>query len=360
VRYTDLGTGRTVSQLGLGTWQFGSSDWAYGARYAGHEAGRIVRRAIDLGVTFFDTAELYGDGQSERILGEAIGPDRASVFLATKARPTLPPAFLLRQRAAASAQRLGVSRLDLYQVHWPNPLAGDKAVMRAMRTLQRQGAVAEVGVCNYSLERWQAAEQALGSRVLSNQVEYHLLARSAEADLLPFAEDRGRLIIAHSPLARGLLAGRYDKKNLPANPVRANSALFDPQNLDRAEELFTVLREVADAHSAAPGQIALAWVIRHPAVVAIPGASSVEQLEANVAAADIVLREDELRALDLASAKLRLAVAAAGHTVRSALRQARPAADLAVASWRAVGTVRAERGARMDTTTGGRSDDIRS
>jgi aryl-alcohol dehydrogenase-like predicted oxidoreductase len=360
VRYTDVGTGRTVSQLGLGTWQFGSSDWGYGARYAQHEAGRIVRRAIELGVTFFDTAELYGDGQSERILGAAFGPDRASLFLATKARPTLPPAFLLRQRAAASVRRLGVSRLDLYQVHWPNPLAGDKAVMRAMRTLQHEGAIAEVGVSNYSLTRWQAAERALGSRVLSNQVEYHLLARSAEADLLPFARARGRLIIAHSPLARGLLAGRYDKRNLPANPVRANSTLFDPRNLDRAEELFTVLREVAHAHSATPGQIALAWVLRDPAVIAIPGASSVEQLEANVAAADIDLRNDEQQALDAASENLRLTSERREAGLRMALRRVLPAADLVVGSWRAAGMVRNERAARSDISTGKHADDVHS
>jgi aryl-alcohol dehydrogenase-like predicted oxidoreductase len=348
VRYTDVGTGKPVSQIGLGTWQFGSSDWGYGDRYAGHEAARIVRRAVELGVTFFDTAELYGSGRSERILGQALGPDRGSVFLATKARPTLPASFLLRQRAAASAHRLGVRQLDLYQLHWPNPLAGDGSVMRELRTLQRDGAVAEVGVSNYSLARWQAAEQALGSRVLSNQVEYHLLARSPEADLLPFAQARGRVIIAHTPLARGLLAGTYDKANLPANPVRARSALFDPQNLDRAAELFTVLREVAEAHAASPAQIALAWVIRHPAVIAIPGASSVEQLESNVAAADIDLRDDEQDALDEASEHLRSAAERPEPGLGTALRRVRPAAELLVGSWRAMGMIRADRSPRGD------------
>lgn len=361
VRYLDVGTGRKVSQLGLGTWQFGSKDWGYGAHYAEHEAGRIVRRAVELGVTFFDTAELYGTGQSERILGRALGEDRASVFLATKMYPIVPASFLLRQRAAASASRLGVGRLDLYQLHWPNPLAGDGSVMRGMRSLQRDGTVAEVGVSNYPLARWQAAEHALGSRVLSNQIEYHLLARSAEADLLPFAQARGRLIIAHSPLARGLLAGTYDRANLPANPVRANNALFDPQNLDQAEELFTVLREVAEAHSATPAQIALAWVIRHPAVVAIPGASSVGQLEANVAAAEIDLRDDEFHALDVASGNLRLVTARSRHRLTSALRPVRTATGLVAASWRAVSMVRAERAALgHDITTGSQAGDAGS
>jgi aryl-alcohol dehydrogenase-like predicted oxidoreductase len=355
MRYLDVGAVRKISQVGLGTWQFGSKEWSYGARYDEYEAARIVRRALELGVTFFDTAELYGTGQSERILGRALGADRESVFLATKVYPVFPPPLLLRQRAAASASRLRASRLDLYQLHWPNPL-GDASVMRGMRSLQRDGAVGEVGVSNYSLARWRAAEQALGSRVLSNQVEYHLLARSAEADLLPFAQARGRLIVAHSPLARGLLAGTYHRENLPANPVRTSSALFDPQNLDRISGLLNVLREVARAHSATSAQIALAWVIRHPAVVAIPGASSVEQLEANVAAGEIGLSDDEVDALDVASANVRLVAEPGRSNLPRALHLVRSAQGLMAASRRAVSMVRAERAAQRDgCTTGGRA-----
>jgi aryl-alcohol dehydrogenase-like predicted oxidoreductase len=339
VRYLQVGASRQISKVGLGTWQFGSTEWSYGTRYAEHEAERIVQRALELGVTFFDTAELYGRGQSELILGRALGTQRESVFLATKVFPILPPSFLLERRAAASAKRLGVSRLDLYQMHWPNPL-GDGSVLRRMRSLQRDGAIGEVGVSNYSLGGWRAAEQALGSRVLSNQVEYNLLARSAEADLLPFARAQGRLIIAHSPLARGLLAGSYHRENLPANPVRASSALFDPQNVDRVEGLLNVLREIARAHTATPAQIALAWVIRHPAVVAIPGASSVEQLEANVAAAEIDLRNDELHALDVASANVRLATEPGRPRLRRAVGSAK---GMLAASWQAVRILRAER-----------------
>ena len=166
---TDPNTAR-VSRIGLGTWQFGSREWGYGQSYAGQEAHAIVRRAIELGVTLFDTAEIYGFGRSERILGQAIGEDRESVFLATKIFPLLPVAPVVEQRAVASANRLGTRQLDLYQVHQPNPLVKDGTIMRGMRALQRVGLVSEVGVSNYSLERWRAAEHALGSRVLSNQV----------------------------------------------------------------------------------------------------------------------------------------------------------------------------------------------
>jgi aryl-alcohol dehydrogenase-like predicted oxidoreductase len=290
-----------ISRIGLGTWQFGSREWGYGQSYAGQEAHAIVRRAVELGVTLFDTAEMYGFGRSERILGEALGEDRESVFLATKLFPVLPVAPVVEQRAVASANRLGTRRLDLYQVHWPNPLVKDGTIMRGMRALQRVGLVSEVGVSSYPLERWRAAEQALGSRVLSNQVRYNLVDRSPERDLLPFAESTGHVVIAFSPLAQGLLSGKYHRGSRPRNRVRAASPLFLPENLDRAAALIAILREVADAHSATPAQIALAWVIHRPAVVAIPGASSLEQLESNVAAADIDLTEEEYRALHAAA-----------------------------------------------------------
>jgi aryl-alcohol dehydrogenase-like predicted oxidoreductase len=303
MRYRDIGTTRKISKIGLGTWQFGSRDWGYGERYADQVAHAIVRRALELGVTLFDTAEIYGFGRSERILGRALGNDRESVFLATKIFPLVPVAPVVEQRAVASANRLGVRRLDLYQVHQANPLIRDGTIMRGMDALQRVGLVDEVGVSNYSLQRWRAAEDALGGRVLSNQVRYSLIARSPEQDLLPFAESHDRMVIAYSPLGQGLLSGRYNRANRPTNRVRAASPLFLPDNLDRAGDLIAALREVAEAHSATPAQIALAWVIHHRCVTAIPGASSVEQLESNVAAAEIELADDEYQALAAAAGR---------------------------------------------------------
>jgi aryl-alcohol dehydrogenase-like predicted oxidoreductase len=305
MRYLSIGTGTKISRIGLGAWQFGSREWGYGESYAGQQARAIVRRALELGVTLFDTAEIYGFGRSERILGEALGEDRESAFLATKIFPALPVAPVVEQRAVASAGRLGTRRIDLYQVHQPNPVVRDGTIMRGMRTLQRVGLVGEAGVSNYSLDRWRAAEQALGSRVLSNQVRYSLVARAPERDLLPYAESADRVVIAYSPLGQGLLSGRYHRDSRPVNRVRAGNPLFLPENLDRAAGLIAALRDVADAHGATPAQIALAWVIRHPAVVAIPGASSVEQLESNVAAASIELADDEAQALSAASDRFR-------------------------------------------------------
>ena len=325
MRYLSAGTATPMSRIGLGTWQFGSREWGYGRDYAGQEAHAIVRRAVELGVTLFDTAEIYGFGRSERILGAALADslDEKPVFLATKILPLLPVAPVVEQRAVASANRLGVRHIDLYQVHQPNPVVRDGTIMRGMRALQQVGLVSEVGVSNYSLDRWRAAEQALGSRVLSNQVRYNLVDRSPEPDLLPFAESTGHIVIAYSPLAQGLLSGRYHRDNRPANRIRAASPLFLPENLDRAGDLIATLREVADAHSATPAQIALAWVIHRPAVVAIPGASSVEQLESNVAAASIDLTEDEYQVLHAAATRFRPVTgpAALPHMLRTRLRR---------------------------------------
>jgi aryl-alcohol dehydrogenase-like predicted oxidoreductase len=319
VRYVQaVQTGKRISKIGLGTWQFGSREWGYGDSYAREQAGAIVRRALELGVTLFDSAEIYGLGRSERILGAALGADAARVFVATKIFPLLPTAPVVQQRAIASAARLGVSCIDLYQVHQPNPVVRDATTMRGMAALRRVGLVTEVGVSNYGLARWQAAEAALGSRVLSNQVRYNLLDRRPERHLLPWAEREGRLVIAYSPLAQGVLSGRYDAEHRPTNRVRRFNPLFLPDNLNRVMRLLDVLRQVCDAHKATPSQVALAWLVRHPNVVAIPGASTISQVESNAAAADLDLADDEHAALTRASTEVSLLTGAS--TVRPMLR----------------------------------------
>jgi aryl-alcohol dehydrogenase-like predicted oxidoreductase len=290
-----------LSVIGLGTWQFGSKDWGYGTEYAENEAGRIAQRALDLGVNLVDTAEVYGRGASERIVGRAIASRRDDVFLATKLLPVMPLANIVEQHGRNSAQRLGVDEIDLYQVHWPNPVVPLSQQMEGMRRLQRAGVIEHVGVSNFSLARWRSAEQTLGSAVLSNQVQYSLAARKPDAELVPYAAANDRLVIAYSPLAKGLLSGRYDATNLPKDPARANDPLFLPENVVAAHELIEALRTIAKDHDATATQVALAWVISHPNVVAIPGASSVGQVEANVAAAELELTSDELAQLDATS-----------------------------------------------------------
>lgn len=220
--------------------------------------------------------------------------------MATKVFPVLPLAPIVEQRGRASAERLAVDELDLYQVHWPNPVVPLGQTMEGMGRLQRTGLVRHVGVSNFPLARWQDAESALGGPVLSNQVQYNLVVRKPERDLIPWAQQHDRIVIAYSPLAQGFLSARYGATNAPGG-VRAGNALFLPENLERAQPLFEALRSVAAAHDATASQVALAWVLRRPNVVAIPGASSVAQLEANVAAAELDLTDDEDARLTAAS-----------------------------------------------------------
>ncbi len=289
---------KPLSRIGLGTWQFGSREWGYGEDYVA-EAGRIVARAVDLGITLIDTAEAYGFGASERIVGDALREHdlRDQVYVATKIFPFFPIAPVVVNRGRASAERLGVETIDLYQVHQPNPVIKDGRTMPGMRQLQDAGVVTDVGVSNYSLARWKDAERQLGSPVLSNQVEFSLAAMDALDDLVPYAASVGRVVIAWSPLGQGFLSGRYDADNRPANGVRNMNPLFLPESFESARELLGTLREVAGNHGVSMSQAALAWVIAHPNVVAIPGASSIEQLEKNAAAAEIDLAADEVAEL---------------------------------------------------------------
>jgi aryl-alcohol dehydrogenase-like predicted oxidoreductase len=288
MKYLEVDGVGQVSRIGLGTWQFGSREWGYGDQYASGPAREIVQRALALGVTLFDTAEVYGFGKSERILGEALGDKRAEVAVASKIMPVAPFPPVVRQREHASAQRLQLKRIPLYQVHQPNPVVPDSVIMPGLRSLLDSGDIGAAGVSNYSLERWKKADAALGQPVISNQVHFSLAHPQALKDLVPFAERENRVVIAYSPLAQGLLGGKYGVDNRPGG-VRAVNPLFGTENLRRVEPLLQTLRDVAAEVDAKPAQVALAWLIHLPGVVAIPGASSVEQLEFNVAAADIEL-----------------------------------------------------------------------
>jgi aryl-alcohol dehydrogenase-like predicted oxidoreductase len=288
MKYLDVDGVGKVSRIGLGTWQFGSREWGYGDSYASGAARDIVQRALALGVTLFDTAEVYGLGKSERILGEALGDERAKVAVASKIFPVAPFPAVIKQRESASARRLQIDRIPLYQIHQPNPVVPDSVIMPGMRDLLDSGKIGAAGVSNYSLARWERADAALGRPVISNQVHFSLAHPDALEDLVPFAERENRVVIAYSPLAQGLLGGKYGLDNRPGG-VRAVNSLFGTENLRRIEPLLQTLRAVAAEVDAKPAQVALAWLVSLPGVVAIPGASSVEQLEFNVAAADIEL-----------------------------------------------------------------------
>jgi aryl-alcohol dehydrogenase-like predicted oxidoreductase len=289
----------SVSVIGLGTWQFGSTEWGYGTDYADHEARRIVERALEVGINFFDTAEIYGFGASERILGQALSPVREGVIVATKYAPFFPLPGIGRKHARDSLARLSVGWLDLYQIHFPNPLFPLKMQIKEFEPLIHSGEIGAIGISNASVYAWQEMEGAVDFPVVSNQVHFSLFHRKAMRETIPYANATGRLVIAYSPLEQGLLTGKYsiDKKPLDFRRFRRS---FSNSSFLRLEPLLRVMQKIGKGYGADPAQIALAWVISFPNVVAIVGASSVEQLERNAMAADIELDQEDV--LDLTAA----------------------------------------------------------
>jgi len=304
VKYVQAG-GVRISAIGLGCWQFGSKDWGYGIEYARESAIELVHTALDLGINLLDTAEAYARGASEAIVGRALIGRRTDAFVATKFTPAAPSATRVVDHGRQSALRLGVEQIDLYQIHWPNPLFPLRPQMEGMRTLLDEGVIANVGVSNFSAERWSQADTYLGRPVLSNQVHFSLLHRRPDHANVPFAQANDRIVIAYSPLEMGVLGGRYSADNPPPGAARRRNPLCLPENLERAEPVLEALRRIAAAHDATPAQVALAWLIRKPNVVAIPGARSVEQLRHNAAAADLELSDDEFDELSAESDRFR-------------------------------------------------------
>jgi aryl-alcohol dehydrogenase-like predicted oxidoreductase len=298
--------GLRMSVIGLGGWQFGTPAWNWGRDWGPAEARRICARAVELGITLFDTAESYGDGESERLLGEALSrsPTRDSIILATKVSPFSLTPDRLRAAARASLGRLSTDRIDLYQVHGMDWRVAESIKMSGMQELIASGEIRHVGVSNYDLVSWKEAEGALGQPVVTNQVRYSLLTRGPERQLLPYAIANKRLLIAWSPLEQGLLSGKYSDGTAPRFN-RPSTEYFSPENLRRARPVLCALQEIATAKDATPAQVALAWLIHHPNVVAIAGARSLVQLEENAAAADLALADDEVAYLTAAADSFR-------------------------------------------------------
>ncbi len=294
MQYIDI-EGMRLSRIGLGTWQFGSREWGYGADYANETAPALIRRSLELGITMLDTAEIYGPGRSETIIGatlaQLVDGQRNGLVVATKFMPIAPAEPIVAWQVAGSRRRLGMDTLDLLYVHQKNPFVSARRIMQAVRPLVEEGLVQHAGVSNFSLDHWQEAERALRAPVVANQVQFSLVSPAPAADLVPFAESAGRVVVAYSPLCQGLLAGRTDWPS--AGGFRRPQGMLASRK-PGVEPLRVTLGEIAAAHGATSAQVALAWVLSHPNTIAIPGARTVEQLEENAAAVDLVLSDEEL------------------------------------------------------------------
>lgn len=281
----------TIPALGVGTWQWGDNFWwGYGSDYNRNDLAEAFEASLDAGLSLFDTAELYGLGQSEQILGAFKRSTTRPVVIASKFFP-LPWRFTAAQFHLAlrgSLKRLGVDTLDLYQVHWPYHILSIPAMMDAMAIAVQRGQIRAVGVSNYSAEQMRAAHAALaqhGIPLASNQVPYHLLDLSYQRNgVLAACSELGVILIAYSPLAQGLLTGKYHTSDARPTGGRNRAKAFRPENLTRIRPLIDQLTALAEQHGKTPAQVALNWLVRQPGVLPIPGAKNARQAASNAGA----------------------------------------------------------------------------
>ncbi len=323
MRYRAFGnTGLFVSEICLGTMTFGggtsNATWAAIGQLGLGEVQRMVGAAFDAGVNFIDTADVYSGGQSEMLVGEALaalGRPRDAVILATKVRGRTGPGpneiGLSRGHiftaVEASLRRLRTDYVDLYQIHGVDAETPIEETVRALDDLVRSGKVRYVGFSN--LAAWQAMK-AIGyadanrlARFVSAQVYYSIAGRDIEREIVPLAEDQHLAILPWSPLAGGLLSGKYDLESKGPEGARRTQFDFPPVNIDRARVVLAALRKVSAETGVPVPRLALAWILSKPFVTSvIIGAKSQPQFEDNVAATDVRLSEAHRAELDAASA----------------------------------------------------------
>ena len=324
MEYRELGkSGIKISAVGLGTWQWGSREWGWGRTYGKQDVIDALHKATELGINFIDTAEIYGQGKSEKIVGEAIRDHREDVVIATKVWPLNLSYGRVLKAAERSLQRLGVDVIDLYQVHWSNPLVSIRKTMKAMKKLVQDGKVRNVGVSNFNLTKLKAAQDALAPLELaSNQVRYNLLDRRIEKELLPYANTEKITMIAYSPLAQGLLTGKYTPGTRPSSFIQTVNPGFSPQSLTRLAQTNLALSEIARTHGKTPSQVALNWLTRKENVVAIPGVKKPEHAIDDAGAVNWALDRIEMENLERAATEVRFDRLSMVSTVlRSLLRR---------------------------------------
>jgi aryl-alcohol dehydrogenase-like predicted oxidoreductase len=298
MEYTQLGrTDLRVSTIAYGTWQVGG-DWG---SFDAYHAQAIIRRALELGNTLFDTAQAYGFGVSEQVLGEALRPElrsrRDTIILATKGGLRMEgsrvvrdaSAGWLRQGVEQSLRNLGVDHIDLYQVHWPDPRTPIEETASTLAQLAQEGKIRYAGVSNYDIAQMQAFERV--RKIDTLQPPYDLFRRDIEQAILPYCQERGIGVLVYGPLAHGLLAGSYmPRTSFASNDWRSKSPVFQGGLFARNLTVVERLKGVAERHGMTVAQLAVAWVLANPAVdVAIVGARRRQQLEQTTPAADVHL-----------------------------------------------------------------------
>ena len=321
MRYRPLGrTGQFVSEICLGTMTFhgGAGFWKAIGSVDQAGATALVQRAIEKGVNFFDTANVYSEGQSEIQLGQALrdlGVPREDVIIATKVRSRMGPGpnavglsrGHIMDQIAASLKRLGLEYVDLYQIHGFDPVTPFEETLRALDDCVSRGLVRYIGCSN--LAAWQImkalaiSDRRAYARFETVQAYYSIAGRDLEREIVPLVEDQGLGIMVWSPLAGGFLSGKFTREKRGDNGARRTTFDFPPVDKERAYDIIDAMATVAKAHGSSVARVALAWLLGRKGVMSvIVGAKTIEQLDDNLAATDLSLSADEIKKLDEASA----------------------------------------------------------
>jgi len=321
MKYRNLGaSGARVSEICLGAMTFGEADahsMMHRASASEDESRAIMSRALELGLNFWDTADVYGqDGLSERVIGGwfARNGHRDDVVLATKCRFGMGPGpndrgasrYHIKRAVEGSLRRLGTDRIDLYQIHMQDARAPEEEVVRALDELVREGKIIYFGASNYAAYRlveslW-AADRAGANRFVTLQAQYSLIERSLELEHVPALRRFGLGLLAWSPLAGGFLTGKYRRGEAVPEGSRfaqdRHKQRLERHGSERNWRVLAALTDVAASHGATSAQVALAWVLRRPAVTsAILGVRSVAQLEDGIKAVDLALADESVALL---------------------------------------------------------------
>lgn len=288
-----------ITPILMGTWQAGKRMWV-GIDDA--DTVKAIRAAFDAGMTTVDTAEVYGEGHSEQIVAQALTDVRDRAVYATKVFANHLKYDQVIEACDRSLQNLKTDYIDLYQIHWPSGTWKSEIVpigetMRAMNKLKQDGKIRAIGVSNFS--RTQLEEASQYGRIDSLQPPYSLFWRQIEKEVVPYCVEHNISILAYSPLAQGLLTGKFGRDHkFEEGDHRSAHKLFHPENYARVQQALEQLRPIAERHHSSLGNLALAWLIAQPQTQAIAGARNAEQSVQNTHAAELELSEAELKEID--------------------------------------------------------------
>lgn len=288
-----------ITPILMGTWQAGKAGWV---GIEDEQTIKAIRNAYEAGITTVDTAEVYGSGYSEQIVAKALSDVRDKVVYATKVFANHLQYDQVIEACDRSLTNLNTDYIDLYQIHWPSGSFNSEVVaisetMSALNKLKEQGKIRAIGVSNFS--RTQLEEASKYGRIDSLQPPYSLFWRQVENDAMPYCIDNNISILAYSPLAQGILTGKFGLDHQFAEgDIRAKNKLFQGKNYQRAQKALAELRPIAKSHNCSLAQLALAWLIAQPQTNAIAGARNAEQAEDNAQAASVTLSSDELTEID--------------------------------------------------------------